>query len=220
MTLRRQEEHLISQHRALARQLAHRFSPGPIIDEDILSVATIGLVAAARRFDIERNIPFHSFAAPTIIGEIKRFLRDQTWAAHVPRRLKELAVRMEGVQRSGQQELGRSLTVDELAERLDVGPDTVLAGMEAVESRRSGPLTTIDRAPSEQNWDQVATFVSVEQAMEQLSDDERGALVLRYSEDLTQAEIGARLGCSQPHVHRLISRGLNNLRSQFELADL
>jgi RNA polymerase sigma-B factor len=219
MKHRRQEDHLISQHRALARQLARRFSPGPMVDEDLLSVATTALVAAARRFETDRNIPFHSFAAPTIVGEIKRFLRDQTWAVHVPRRLKELAVRMEGVQRSGQQELGRSLTVDELAERLDVEPDTILEGMEAAGSRRSGPLTTIDRAAPQQDWDEVATFVSIEQAMEQLSEDERGALLLRYSEDLTQAEIGARLGFSQPHVHRLINRGLDNLRSHFELAD-
>jgi RNA polymerase sigma-B factor len=215
----RQEEHLISQHRALARQLARRFSPGPIIDEDLLSVATMALVAAARRFDIERNIPFHSFAAPTIVGEIKRFLRDHTWAVHVPRRLKELALRMEGAQRSGQQELGRSLTVDELAERLDVGHDAILEGMEAAESRRSGPLSSADPATSEQNWERVATFVSIEQALEQLDEDERGALLLRYSADLTQAEIGVRLGFSQPHVHRLISRGLDNLRSHFEMAD-
>ncbi|MFW2383702.1 MAG: sigma-70 family RNA polymerase sigma factor [Acidimicrobiales bacterium] len=214
-----QEEHLISQHRALARQLARRFSPGPLVDEDLLSVATIALVAAARRFDTDRNIPFHSFAAPTIIGEIKRFLRDQTWAAHVPRRLKEVAIRLEGVQRAGQQELGRSLTVAELAERLGVGIDTVREGLEAAQSRRSGPLTSVDRPFVEQSWEEVATFVSIEQAMEQLSEDERGALLLRYSEDLTQAEIGARLGYSQPHVHRLIRRGLDNLRSHFDLVD-
>lgn len=219
MKQRRQEDNLISQHRALARQLARRFSPGPMVDEDLLSVATIALVAAARRFDSERNIPFHSFAAPTIIGEIKRFLRDQTWAAQVPRRLKELALRMEGVQRTGEQELGRPLTVSELAERLEVGPETIVEGMEAAESRRSGPLTSIDRPSSGLSWDEVTTFVSIEQAMKQLNEDERGALWLRFSEDLTQAEIGARLGCSQPHVHRLLSRGLHNLRSQFELVD-
>ena len=214
MQRRGQEEHLISQHRALARQLARRFSPGPVVDEDLLSVATIGLVAAARRFDTERNIPFHSFAAPTIIGEIKRFLRDQTWAVQVPRRLKELALRMERAQRSGEQELGRSLTVSELAERLDVGIDAILEGLEAAEGRRSGTLPTTDRAVSGHSWDRVATFVSIEQAMGQLNEDERGALLLRYSEDLTQAEIGARLGCSQPHVHRLLNRGLDTLRSE------
>ncbi len=210
------QERLIAEHRTLARQLARRFSPGPGIDEDLQSVATIALVVAARRFDADRGIPFHSFAAPTIIGEIKRFLRDQTWAAHVPRRLKELSLRIEATQRTGQQQLGRSLSVAELAERLDVDVPSVIEGLAATESRRSSSLVSFERISTDPTWDEIAVLASVEQAMIGLSAAERDALDLRYRQDLTQTEIGARLGFSQPHVHRLITRALATLRSYFD----
>ena len=207
----------------LARQLARRYARSSEPLEDLVQVASLGLLKAIDRFDPTRATAFSSFAVPTILGELKRHFRDKGWSLRVPRDLQELAVRVERVTDDLESELGRAPTPDEIARRIGVSTERVLDAREASAAYRADSLDRprddaeagdlVDvigvEDPGYHLADEAAT---VERLMSVLSDRDREVLRLRFAEDLTQSEIGARVGVSQMHISRLIRGAVGQLR--------
>ncbi|MEY2233277.1 SigB/SigF/SigG family RNA polymerase sigma factor [Streptomyces sp. BF23-19] len=194
--------------------------------EDVIQVGTIGLIKAINRFDPERGFEFMSFALPTIVGEIKRYFRDTTWAVRVPRRLQELRIDLAKANDALEQELGHAPRAQELADRLDITVEEVCEGRLAANGFSSlsldVPMTAEDDEPpgvsarslgvEESGYETVEDLESLKPLMGELSERDRTILALRFGEELTQAEIGERLGMSQMHVSRLLARILGRLR--------
>ena len=208
----------------LARRLAHRGEP---ID-DLRQVALVGLLKAVERFDPERGFSFTTFAAPTIIGELKRHFRDRTWSVRVPRRLQELSLRIEQCRTELGQELGRAPTPAEIADRAEVTEEEVLEGMEAASLYRIGSLDAPVRGGDEATLeaDRVGgeddelvgaeDRLLVRELIARLPVRERRIVYLRYFEGLTQTEIADRVGISQMHVSRLLTRSLEALGAEVD----
>jgi len=222
-------EQLVERFLPLARQLARRYQRGGEQLDDLVQVASLGLLKAVDRFDPARETAFSSFAVPTILGELKRHFRDKGWSVRVPRDLQELAVKVDRVADDMSRELGRAPTPAELAERTGVTLEQVLEAREASGAYRAVSLDR-PRTDDEENGDSYADAVgaedpgfrlaeasaTVERLMRVLSDREREVLRLRFEEDLTQSEIGARVGVSQMHVSRLIRQSIARLREEAE----
>jgi RNA polymerase sigma-B factor len=221
-------EALVERFLPLARQLARRYAHSNEPLDDLVQVASLGLLKAINRFDPTRPTAFSSFAVPTILGELKRHFRDKGWLVRVPRDLQELAIRVERVADDLESELRRAPTPDEIARRLDVRTEQVLDAREAAGAYRA---VSLDRPRDDaEAGDDLADFIgdddpgydladeaaTVEHLMSVLSDREREILRLRFAEDLTQSEIGARLGLSQMHVSRLIRQAIVELREAAE----
>jgi RNA polymerase sigma-B factor len=216
---------LVERFLPLARQLARRYQRGGELLDDLNQVASLGLLKAIDRFDPNRTTAFSSFAVPTILGELKRHFRDKGWSVRVPRDLQELAVKLEPTTELLLRELGRAPTLAELAERLDTSVELVLEAREAAAAYRAVSLDR-PRDDEDDGADPLGQSVgvddpgfgvaedaaTVEQLMRVLSDREREVLRLRFAEDLTQSEIGARVGVSQMHVSRLIRQAIARLR--------
>ncbi|BCL18384.1 RNA polymerase sigma factor SigF [Streptomyces tuirus] len=217
---------LIEMNMSLVRFAAGRFrSRGPEEMEDIVQVGMIGLIKAIDRFELTREVEFTSFAIPYIVGEIKRFFRDTTWAVHVPRRLQEARVQLARATEELRSRLGRTPTVKELSELMSLPEDEVREARLASNGYNS---TSLDAAigGSEDGETALADFIGVDdRALELVEDfhalapmiaalDERDRQIIqwRFAEELTQAQIGERLGVSQMHVSRLLSRCLARLR--------
>jgi RNA polymerase sigma-B factor len=225
---RRARDELVKEYLPLARRLAQRYERGREPLDDLFQVASVGLLKAIDRFDHTRPTAFSSFAVPTIAGEIKRHFRDKGWWLRVPRGLQELAMRVEHVTDELQSSLGRSPTPDEIAEHLGIGIEEVLEAREAAGAYRPVSLD----APREDGdgdgslaetigwedagYDLAEDTVTVEHLMSSLSSREREILRLRFVEDLTQSEIGARVGLSQMHVSRLLRQVVARLRTTAE----
>jgi RNA polymerase sigma-B factor len=215
----------------LARQLARRYQHGGEQLDDLIQVASLGLLKAIDRFDPARETAFSSFAVPTILGELKRHFRDKGWSVRVPRDLQELAVKVEPVGEQLLRELGRAPTLAEVAERIGVTEEQVLEAREAAAAYRAVSLDR-PREDDDDTADALGAAVgiedpgfsvaedaaTVERLMRVLTDREREVLRLRFAEDLTQAEIGARVGVSQMHVSRLIRQAIARLREAADLA--
>ncbi|AQW51762.1 RNA polymerase sigma factor SigF [Streptomyces violaceusniger] len=218
---------LIELNLSLVRYAARRFHNRSVEMEDIVQVGTIGLIKAIDRFDLSREVEFTTFAVPYIVGEIKRFFRDTSWAVHVPRRLQELRIDLAKANEELFQRLDRSPTTAELAEHLQLSEDEVVDGLVA----SNGYLTTSLDAPAEQEsgatrvttyadrfgdvdpaMETVENLHALKPLVEELGERDRRILQLRFGEELTQSEIGAELGVSQMHVSRLLSRALGRLR--------
>ena len=220
---------LVDRFLPLARQLARRYQRGGELLDDLNQVASLGLLKAIDRFDPERATAFSSFAVPTILGELKRHFRDKGWSVRVPRDLQELAVKLEPTSEALLRELGRAPTLLEIAQRLDTSVELVLEAREAAAAYRA---VSLDRPRDDDDEDGagIADAVgaddpgfavaedaaTVERLMRVLGDREREVLRLRFAEDLTQSEIGVRVGVSQMHVSRLIRQSVARLR---ELAE-
>jgi RNA polymerase sigma-B factor len=217
-------EALVQRFLPLARQLARRYQHGGEHLDDLVQVASLGLLKAIDRFDPARETAFSSFAVPTILGELKRHFRDKGWAVRVPRDLQELSVRVDRVGEELLHELGRAPSVGEIAERIGVGSEQVLEAREASAAYRA---VSLDRSRDEEEDDGglaesfgredpgfglAEDAATVERLMGVLSEREREVLRLRFAEDLTQSEIGARVGVSQMHVSRLIRHAIAELR--------
>jgi RNA polymerase sigma-B factor len=218
-------EQLILDHRWIATQCSNRFRFRGEPDADLLQVALFGLVKATDRYDPRRDVPFHAFAIPTIVGELKRHFRDRTWSIGVPRGAKDLMPRLRAATEVLDQRLGRSPTVDELATELRVGREVVIAGLAARTANRMESLSDPggDRAlGSSRSIGPVSTDVSVEiehhlEAMEALAgldDRSRKIMLWRFYEELTQQEIGERLGIGQVQVSRLLHRAVLRARAR------
>jgi RNA polymerase sigma-B factor len=222
---------LFSRFAPLARRLAgryHRNRYEPL--EDLVQVASVGLLAAIDRFDPDRGMPFPSFAIPTILGELRRYFRNTGWSVHVPRSAQELALRVDGAAQQISTQTGRQPRVHELAEYLEVDPEEVLAGLEAATAHYSvsldAPVASADSQQAETLGDRIGdsderyglieTAASLSAAAKQLPYVERQALTLRLAHNLKQSEIAHELGCSQMQVSRLLRRAGARLR---ELTD-
>ncbi|MER6448155.1 SigB/SigF/SigG family RNA polymerase sigma factor [Streptomyces venezuelae] len=193
--------------------------------EDVIQVGTIGLIKAINRFDPDRGFEFMSFALPTIMGEIKRYFRDTTWAVRVPRRLQELRISLAKAGDALEQELGHAPDAEQLAERLDITTEEVGEGRLATNCFASlsldVPVTDDGEAPGtlarslgveDERFEMVEYLESLRPLLAALPERDRTILSLRFGDELTQAEVGERLGISQMHVSRLLTRILTRLR--------
>ena len=220
-------EMLIERFLPLARQLARRYQRPEEPFDDLYQVACLGLVKAIDRFDLEREVAFSSYAVPTILGEIKRYFRDRTWSVRVPRDLQELALKVDRAVSNLSVDLHRQPTVAEIAERLGAEEEDVLEGLEASGAYRATSLDAPRGTDDDGGGDTLADTLGTEEQGFALAEDratiahltrtlttrEREVLRLRFDEDLTQGEIGERIGVSQMQVSRIIRQALGRLRS-------
>ncbi|TVZ92896.1 RNA polymerase sigma factor SigF [Streptomyces sp. BK340] len=218
---------LIEMNMSLVRFAAGRFrSRGPEQMEDIVQVGMIGLIKAIDRFELTREVEFTTFAIPYIIGEIKRFFRDTSWAVHVPRRLQEARVQLARANEELRSRLGREPTTEELSELMSLPEDEVVEAQLASNGYKSASLDAA-LGGSEEGESALADFIGDEDAafglvedfhalapmIAELDERDRKIIHWRFVEELTQAQIGERLGISQMHVSRLTSRLLSRLRA-------
>lgn len=218
-------DELVAAHLRLAIHLARRFANRGVPQDDLDQVAALGLLKAIDRFEPERGLEFSTFATPTILGELKRHFRDKGWAVRVPRRVQELHVRLNTLVGELTHQLGRSPTVTELAVAARASEEEVLEAMEAAQAYRSGTIDAPDDdAPSaasrlgaeDDDLFAAENRVFLEDLLARLPPRDRLMLRLRYYEEMTQNEIAERLGISQMHVSRLLTRCLADLRSRIE----
>jgi RNA polymerase sigma-B factor len=218
---------LIEMNMSLVRFAAGRFRGRGDDMEDIVQTGMIGLIKAIDRFELSREVEFTSFALPYIVGEIKRFFRDTTWAVHVPRRLQELRVELAKAREELSSRLDREPTVAELATLMNISEREVVEGQIASNGYNSSSLDAALTGDGPEGGESVlADFIGVEEdglrlvedfhslapLMAELSERDRQIIHMRFVEEATQAEIGERLGCSQMHVSRLIKRIITRLR--------
>ncbi|MEW2071359.1 SigB/SigF/SigG family RNA polymerase sigma factor [Streptomyces sp. NPDC007346] len=195
--------------------------------EDIIQVGVVGLIKAIDRFDLTREVEFTSFAVPYIVGEIKRFFRDQTWAVHVPRRLQELRVELAQTKERLEARLNRAPTVAELAVELNLTEAEIIEGTLAANAYTAGPLDAPEAGDTEHGAARPVSEMigepesalelfedlhSLAPLLEQLGARDRRILEMRFGQEMTQSRIGAELGLSQMHVSRLIAGTLAELR--------
>ena len=217
-------EELVEMFLPLAEYLARRFDGRGEPLDDLVQVASMGLLNAIDRFDVDRGVQFSTYAAVTIVGELKRHFRDKGWAIRVPRRLQEVGLRVNAVLPVLSQELGRSPTIGEVAARAEASTEEVLDAMEAVQAYSTSPLEAsigddgtapIDVLGEEDpSLEILERWTSVAPAVQGLSERERRVLHLRFFRGLTQSEIAERIGVSQMHVSRILSQTLRTLREE------
>ena len=212
-------EQIFRQHRALAWQLARRYSRRGEPDDDLLQVASIGLLKAIDRYSPDRGVAFTSYAVPCILGELRRYFRDYAWLVHVPRQLKDLKVRLTSVRTELTSTLGRQPTIDETAAALGVSPETVLdvlavgnAGHPASYDPHMDDLDgSVVLTTHDDGYDQAENRATLDPLLATLAPLDRCVLELRFGSDLTQTEIAERLGISQMQVSRRLTRTIRTL---------
>jgi RNA polymerase sigma-B factor len=220
---------LVERFMPLARSLASRYLRRDEPFDDIFQVACLGLLKAIDGFDVSRGRAFSSYAVPTIVGEIKRHYRDRTWMVHVPRDLQDLTLAVDRTAQQLERELLRKPTVPEIAEKLEVADEDVLEALQASRAHRVGSLD----APVRDEEDPASTVgerigtpepgfrlaedrAMLGRLMTSLSARDRLVLRLRYEEDLTQEQIGERVGISQMQVSRVLRQCIVKLRGVAE----
>jgi RNA polymerase sigma-B factor len=221
----RLRDELVEMHLPLVEYLARRFrNRGEPLD-DLVQVATIGLIKSVDRFDLERGVEFSTYATPTIVGEIKRHFRDKGWAIRVPRRLQELKLSLTKATSELSQRLGRSPTVAELAGHLGMSEEEVLEGLESANAYSAVSLDAPDGGDEDspavadtlgaedESLEGVEYRESLKPLLDQLPPREKRILLLRFFGNMTQSQIAADLGISQMHVSRLLARTLTQLRA-------
>jgi RNA polymerase sigma-B factor len=221
---------LIERYLPLTRRLAARYRRTEEPVEDLVQVASVGLIKAIDRFDAARNVAFSSYAVPTILGELKRHFRDRTWSVRVPRDLQELALRVDQTVTALSAGRHRPPSVGELAQTLELSEEQVLEAMEAgsaykaasldaprvSQDEESGETAGDTLGVSEAGFERAEQHAMLEPLLAGISSRERTVLQLRFGEDLTQSEIGERIGVSQMQVSRLIRHALARLREGLE----
>ena len=224
---------LVDRFMPLAKSLAGRYSGGVEPFDDLLQVASVGLVNAITRFDPERGFAFATFAVPTILGEVRRHFRDRGWSIRVPRDLQERNLDVENALSELPTTLGRSPTVPEIAEHLGLSVEDVLEAMEAGTAHHTRSIEAVQgdgdedegRALADVLGEEEAGFEAVEYgaaiapAVKRLSDRDRRILHMRFVEDLTQSEIAEVVGVSQMHVSRILRATLGQLRERLVESD-
>ncbi|MGZ8585579.1 MAG: SigB/SigF/SigG family RNA polymerase sigma factor [Actinomycetota bacterium] len=223
-------EELVHRFLPLAEYLARRFSGRGESPDDLFQVASLGLLNAIDRFDLGRDVRFSTYAAVTIVGELKRHFRDKGWAVRVPRRLQEVGLRINAVLPELSQELGRSPTVQEIAQRCGATAEEILDAMEASQaystSSLDAPATEEGAAPIEvlgaddPSIALLDEWASVAPAVHDLPQRERTVLYLRFFRGLTQSEIAREVGVSQMHVSRILAQTLRTLRQAVDTTDV
>jgi RNA polymerase sigma-B factor len=226
---RQAREQLVERLLPLARRMARRYRRSDEPLEDLVQVATLGLIKAIDRFDPARETAFSSYAVPTMLGELKRYFRDNGWAVHVPRGMQERVMQVDNAVKDLSRRLGRSPSVAEVSESSSLSQEQVLEAMEAASAYDAVSLESY-RFGDEGDGETYAESIGVEDdrfelveygatiapTLEALPPRDRIVLHLRFVEDLTQAEIADRVGVSQMHVSRLIRRALERLRTVAE----
>jgi RNA polymerase sigma-B factor len=224
-------DELVERFLPLARQLARRYQRTNEPLDDLMQVASVGLVKAIDRFDPARGTAFSTYAVPTILGELKRYFRDSGWAVHVPRGMQERVMKLDTAAQELHRKLGRSPSPKELATELTLSEEEVLEAMEAASAYDAVSLeqqrSDADQSSStdsfqdklgteEERYELVEYGATIAPTLKALSARERQILHLRFVEDMTQSEIAERIGVSQMHVSRLIRRSLARLRTVAE----
>jgi RNA polymerase sigma-B factor len=220
---REARDELIARFLPLARKLARRYVQSSEPYDDLVQVASLGLVKAVERFDPGRGFAFTSFAVPTIVGELKRYFRDTGWAIHVDRGAQERARKINEARQAISARTGRPPRVDELAQYLELSEEDVLDGLQVAEAYGTVSLdapvageeeaSRIDAIGDEdQRLGLIDDQTTIFAAAKHLPQREREILYLRFGEDLTQSEIAERVGVSQMQVSRLLRRSLHRLR--------
>jgi RNA polymerase sigma-B factor len=220
---------LVELYMPLARRMASRYAGVSEPYDDLLQVASLGLLNAVDRFDASRGTPFAGFAKPTILGELKRHFRDKVWTVRVPRSVHDRMGEVEKATEKLSLEKGRPPSVEELAEEVGCDAADVLEVLEAQHNRRplsldAPPVGEDPEAASGAEWvgrpdgnfDLVEDRFAMESVLPVLGEREREVLRLRFVEELPQTEIAMRIGCSQMHISRLLRRSLDKLRDAAE----
>jgi RNA polymerase sigma-B factor len=220
-------EALIRRFMPLARNLARRYGRSSEPFEDLLQVASLGLLKALDRFDPERGHAFPSFAVPTILGEMRRYFRDSGWSVHVPRGVQERALKVRDAQERIAGERGHAPTVRQLAEYLELDTEEIIDALQAIRSYETlsldAPRAGADNDDAttygeglggeDRHYELVELGATVATALEHIPARERLILRMRFVEDRTQTEIAAQVGVSQMQVSRLLRRSLEQLRA-------
>ncbi len=222
---------LVEMHLPLVEHLARRFrNRGEPLD-DLVQVATIGLIKSVDRFDPTRGVEFSTYATPTIVGEIKRHFRDKGWAIRVPRRLQELRLSLTSATAELSQRLGRAPTVHELAEQLKISDEEVLEGLESAnaystlsldvpeQGEQDSPIVADSLGAEDEDLEGVEYRESLKPALAKLPRREKKILMLRFVGNMTQSQIADEIGISQMHVSRLLAKTLAQLRKELMTDD-
>ena len=217
-------EQLAERFLPLARQLARRYQRADEPLDDLVQVASLGLIKAIDRFDPAREVAFSSYAVPTILGELKRHFRDRTWSVRVPRDLQELALKVDKAVAQLSKDLRRQPSVTEIAEAVGANEEQVLEALEAAGAYRAtsfdAPRSNDDDAgdsladafgDEETGFGLAEDRATLERLMAAITPREREVLRLRFVEDLVQREIAERVGLSQMHVSRILRDTLAQL---------
>ena len=225
----RQRDAIVERCLPLADHIARRFDGRGEARDDLVQVARVGLVNAVIRFNVEAGSDFVSFAVPTIMGEVRRHFRDNSWSVKVPRRLKELHLRLGAATAELSQKLGRAPTPSELAAELEIDREEIVEGLIAGSSYNTlsidgGSSSGTEEAPAiadtlgdlDANLDQIENREALRPLLASLPERERTVLLLRFFESMTQTQIAERVGISQMHVSRLLAKSLARLRDQLE----
>lgn len=220
---------LVERYLPFARGLARRFDGRGESLPDLIGVASIGLMKAIEGYEPAKGSRFEAYAAPTILGEIRRHFRDRCWAVHVPRGIRDLTPRIGKATERLFSELSRAPTVEELSERLSASVDDVLDALEASHAARPASLQSDGRREGADGegvplserignedaaYERVEGRVVIEGRLTRLSEREQEILRMRFEEDLTQSEIGQRVGVSQMQVSRILRHALDELRRE------
>jgi RNA polymerase sigma-B factor len=218
----RARDEVIELYTPLAKYLARRFEGRREPLDDLMQVAMLGLIKAVDRFDPGREIQFTTYASATIVGELKRHFRDKGWAVRVPRRLQESGLKVGRAVSTLSQELGRSPTIREVADRIGLSDEEVLEAMDAINAYSAQSLdapvdddgtTVIDRLrDDDDSLERLVGWATVAPAIRALPARERRILYLRFFHGQTQSEIAQEVGMSQMHVSRLLAKTLQQLR--------
>jgi RNA polymerase sigma-B factor len=225
----RHRDKIVERCLPLADHIARRFEGRGEPHDDLVQVARVGLVNAVVRFDVKAGSDFVSFAVPTIMGEVRRHFRDNSWSVKVPRRLKELHLRLGTATADLAQRLGRAPTASELASELGMDRDEVVEGLVAGSSYNTLSIDSAGTGDDDDiraiadtlgdvdaGLDQIENREALRPLLEALPERERMVLVLRFFESMTQTQIAERVGISQMHVSRLLAKSLARLRDQLQ----
>jgi len=218
---------LVLNYKHLIYSITNKYANNYTHQEDLFQVGVIGLLKAIQRFDISIQQSFEAFAIPTILGEIKRYIRDTTWDVHVPRRVKELGPRIKRAVNELTTELQRSPTIPEIAARVDFSVEEVLETMEMMTSYNTLSLDVPMEAEHEekertfldmigdvdQRFEQVEQLMAVKSCIHVLDERERDVIEFTFLLNMTQIEIGAQLGISQMHVSRIKRTAIDKLKT-------
>jgi RNA polymerase sigma-B factor len=224
---REAREALVRRFMPLTRSLARRYDRSSEPFDDLLQVASLGLLKAVDRFDPERGHTFPSFAVPTILGEMRRYFRDSGWSVHVPRGAQERALRVRDAQERLANERGRAPTVNQLAEYLELDIEEIIDALQAIPAYEAlsldAPRPGVEQDDAvaygdamgreDERFELVELDATISAVLEHISPRERSILRMRFVDDLTQTEIAGRVGISQMQVSRLLRRSLDQLRA-------
>jgi RNA polymerase sigma-B factor len=216
-------DHIVTRHLPLAHSIARSFDTSRVPFDDLLQVASIGLIKAVDRYDAAHGTTFATYAVPTIRGEILRYFRDHTWGVRPPRDLQERALELLKISDEMRGEAGRAPSPAELAERVGASVEDVLDALYASQARDGSPIERPaddhDEAPpqhasfgvEDSGYDRVDQAVTAQLLMTELTGLERRVLHLRFHQDLTQTEVGLSIGCSQMQVSRIQRAAMDKL---------